>query len=101
MFPSARSAFDAVAWKRTMIYGFARQSGGQDRIHSAVGVGITMRIDLPRFAGTVEAGARKEEQTTVPRARDGETVLVIDDEGATVGAFGRRTSASRRSACNP
>ncbi len=43
----------------------------------------------------------KEEQTTVPRAGDGGTVPVIDDEGATVGAFGRRTSASRRSACNP
>ena len=34
----------------SMIYGFVRQSDGQVRIHSQVGVGTTMRLLLPRYA---------------------------------------------------
>jgi len=62
----------------SMIYGFVRQSGGQVRVHSAVGHGTTMRLFLPRHdAAPVEdehmaAGARQ--------GGDGEVVLVIDDE---------------------
>ena len=33
-----------------MIYGFARQSGGQVRIYSEVGQGTTMCLYLPRHA---------------------------------------------------
>ena len=36
----------------SMTYGFAKQSGGQVRIHSEVGKGTTMRIYLaPAFGG--------------------------------------------------
>ena len=39
----------------SMIYGFARQSGGQLRIDSEVGVGTTVRLYLPRAqAGDVD-----------------------------------------------
>ncbi|WP_237481251.1 PAS domain S-box protein [Lichenibacterium dinghuense] len=63
----------------SMIHGFARQSGGQVRIHSVVGRGTTMRILLPRHRGEGEV---QEESGLVeaPRAAAGETVLVIDDE---------------------
>ena len=63
-----------------MIYGFARQSGGQVRIHSTVGVGTTIRIYLPRFAGSVEATPDETPPPAIARAEAGETVLVIDDE---------------------
>jgi PAS domain S-box-containing protein len=66
----------------SMIYGFARQSGGQVRIHSRQGQGTTVRIHLPRYAGEVEAEGPQPEPVEAPRARAGETVLVVDDEPA-------------------
>ena len=38
----------------SMVYGFARQSGGQVRIYSELGEGTTICIYLPRYVGTVE-----------------------------------------------
>lgn len=64
----------------SMIYGFVRQSGGQVRIYSEVGQGTTMRLYLPRHHGEVEAGEGNAAPPPSPRARQGETVLVIDDE---------------------
>jgi signal transduction histidine kinase/CheY-like chemotaxis protein len=64
----------------SMIYGFARQSGGQVRLYSEVGQGTTMCIYLPRHLGAAdEAQAPAAERTPAP-AREGETVLVVDDE---------------------
>ena len=64
----------------SMIYGFARQSGGQVRIHSHVGQGTTVRLYLPRYEGTV-ADEEKVKDATLPSfARAGQTVLVVDDE---------------------
>ena len=64
----------------SMIYGFARQSGGQVRIHSEVGRGTTVRLYLPRHLG--EADAAGVDGTAAERgpAGQGETVLVVDDE---------------------
>ena len=64
----------------SMIYGFARQSGGHVRVHSTVGVGTTMRILLPRHLGEVEALEPAHLPDEAPRAVAGETVLVVDDE---------------------
>jgi len=62
----------------SMIYGFVRQSGGQVRVHSAVGHGTTMRLFLPRHHGTP---MEDECESAGPRRDgDGEVVLVIDDE---------------------
>ena len=63
----------------SMIYGFARQSGGGVRIYSEVGRGTTMCIYLPRHLGSEEpqpAEARPQLHGT----GCGETVLVVDDE---------------------
>jgi signal transduction histidine kinase len=64
----------------SMIYGFATQSGGQVRIHSALGAGTTVRLYLPRHAGQVLPAASAGAAIEAARARDGDTVLVVDDE---------------------
>ena len=63
----------------SMIYGFARQSGGAVSIYSETDQGTMVCIYLPRHFGEVEEVDRPDELTEVPRG-DGETVLVIDDE---------------------
>jgi PAS domain S-box-containing protein len=64
----------------SMIYGFARQSGGQVRIHSLLGHGTTMCLYLPRHAGPGADVEERETRIPASRAGHGETVLVIDDE---------------------
>jgi PAS domain S-box-containing protein len=64
----------------SMIYGFVRQSGGQVRIYSEVGQGTTMCLYLPRHHGEADATAGEMEHAAAPRAEQGETVLVVDDE---------------------
>ncbi len=65
----------------SMIYGFARQSGGQVRISSEPGRGTTVCIYLPRHMGKAEAADTPIDPAVgVPRAPHGETVLIVDDE---------------------
>jgi len=63
----------------SMIYGFARQSGGAVRIYSEIGQGTTMCIYLPRFSGDAEI-ADAIEMAMPSGAGSGETILVVDDE---------------------
>ncbi|MGV7032290.1 PAS domain-containing protein [Methylobacterium symbioticum] len=64
----------------SMIYGFVRQSGGQVRIYSELGQGTTLCLYLPRHRGAAEAPEAAPEAGAAPRARVGETVLIVDDE---------------------
>jgi len=64
----------------SMIHGFVRQSGGQVRVYSEVGQGTTMCLYLPRFVGDLEADDAGLVDDPIERSQ-GETVLVIDDEG--------------------
>ncbi len=64
----------------SMIYGFARQSGGQVRIYSEVGRGTMVCLYLPRHLGQEEPDGPAAEPERAPRAEQGETVLVVDDE---------------------
>ncbi|AWB19679.1 PAS domain-containing protein [Methylobacterium currus] len=64
----------------SMIYGFAKQSGGQVRIHSTVGEGTTVSIYLPRHGGEAERDEALPQGGLIPVAEAGETVLVVDDE---------------------
>jgi len=63
----------------SMIYGFAKQSGGVAHIASAPGQGTTVTLYLPRL---VESSAPSVETPSAPALRypDGMTVLVVDDE---------------------
>ncbi|WP_409565159.1 PAS domain S-box protein [Methylobacterium sp. J-078] len=64
----------------SMIHGFVRQSGGQVRIYSEVGVGTTMCVYLPRHYGPTDVTDPMPDVTSAPRAIQGQTVLVVDDE---------------------
>ena len=68
----------------SMIYGFARQSGGAVRIASEVGAGTTVCVYLPRHEGEVEHAAKAADAPPPPAASSGRaaTVLVVDDEPA-------------------
>jgi CheY-like chemotaxis protein len=65
----------------SMIYGFAKQSGGHVKLYSEVNEGTTVRLYLPvagEFAAAkLGAGAREDGSL---RARAGETVLVVEDD---------------------
>ncbi len=64
----------------SMIYGFARQSGGQARIYSEMGGGTAVWLYLPRHHGEADAAEALPDLAHAPRAAGGETVLVVDDE---------------------
>jgi PAS domain S-box-containing protein len=66
----------------SMIYGFARQSGGQIRIRSEVGQGTTVCLQLPRHERGVEEAPSPSPVSDGALAGQGETVLVVDDESS-------------------
>jgi signal transduction histidine kinase/CheY-like chemotaxis protein len=73
----------------SMVYGFARQSGGHVRIYSELGQGTTVKLYLPRWFGEedqppIERGAGQQ-----LRAEGQETILVVEDDGE-VRAFAAR-----------
>jgi PAS domain S-box-containing protein len=61
----------------SMVYGFVKQSGGHARIYSEVGLGTTVRLYLPRAAGTPEPeeGRKRVEPIGGP-----ERILVVEDD---------------------
>jgi PAS domain S-box-containing protein len=63
----------------SMVYGFARQSGGQVRIHSRPGEGTSVKIYLP--AAQVEPEVAAPTAAAVP-VGGGQTVLVVEDDAS-------------------
>jgi signal transduction histidine kinase/CheY-like chemotaxis protein len=64
----------------SMIYGFARQSGGQVRIYSEPGAGTMVCIYLPRHFAPAAALDLPKAPEELPKAGRGECVLLVDDE---------------------
>jgi PAS domain S-box-containing protein len=64
----------------SMVYGFARQSGGQVRIDSSPGQGTEVRMLLPRLVAEATTTAAPVSEALLPAASRKGTVLVVDDE---------------------
>lgn len=64
----------------SMIYGFARQSGGQVSIYSEVGKGAMICTYLPRATGAQSPEAAQPVSSPTVLYSPGKTVLVVDDE---------------------
>ena len=80
----------------SMVYGFAKQTGGTVAIESEEGRGTVMRLFLPRSAG--EAQARTAPMQAPVAARGHERILVVEDDPlvqgyviAQLGSLGYRT----------
>jgi PAS domain S-box-containing protein len=63
----------------SMVYGYARQSGGTVRIYSESGRGTEVKVYLPRADGVV-ASAAQEAQSAPPAARGRERILLVEDK---------------------
>jgi CheY-like chemotaxis protein len=64
----------------SMVYGFAKQSGGHVKIYSEVGQGTTVKLYLPVAAGSTVAVAPAAGHLAMERARNDEVVLVVEDD---------------------
>ena len=65
----------------SMVYGFAKQSGGHIRIYSEPGHGTCVKIYLPRHFGSVQETPERPKSKAIPTAAaDAEIVLVVEDE---------------------
>ena len=64
----------------SMIYGFAKQSGGQVRMLSELGQGTTVQIFLPRYMGALQGDLLPSTDAGTGDLLHSETILVVDDE---------------------
>ena len=78
----------------SMVYGFARQSGGFAMIDSRVGEGTAVSLLLPRWHGEASDGPVVEPVSEIGQSR-GETIVVVEDDDVvrtlaleTLGALG-------------
>ena len=62
----------------SMVYGFARQSGGTVTIDTTLGRGTTVTIYLPRAPGQVATAQRARPAPDIPTGT--ETILVVEDD---------------------
>ena len=63
----------------SMVYGFAKQSGGHLKLYSEPGHGTTVRLYIPR---SLEAALDHERMPGASPAGDGELVLLVEDDAA-------------------
>lgn len=64
----------------SMVYGFARQSGGAVRIHLVPDEGTCVSIYLPRYAESVSLPVPEQPKEAAVRAIQGACILLVDDE---------------------
>ena len=68
----------------SVVYGFAKQSGGHAKIYSEIGEGTTIKLYLPRLTEQRDLPAWSAEVSPAPRrvnsAGGTETILLVEDE---------------------
>ena len=62
----------------SMVYGFAKQSGGHAKIYSELGHGTTVKLYLPR--SRVAADSPVLAETASAEERGNETILIVEDD---------------------
>ena len=63
----------------SMVYGFAKQSGGNVTIDSELGVGTTVKLYLPRSKSKSDEAASSRARPPIPLAQ-GERIFVVEDD---------------------
>jgi PAS domain S-box-containing protein len=63
----------------SQVYGFVKQSRGHVAVYSEPGRGTTMKLYLPRGDAAPAAAPAEAARAELPRARPGESVLVVED----------------------
>lgn len=75
----------------SMVYGFAKQSGGHATLYSEPGYGTTIRLYLPRAAAADGAATASDGIPVEHSARAaGETVLLVEDDDRVRNLTGKR-----------
>jgi PAS domain S-box-containing protein len=64
----------------SQVYGFVRQSGGHVKIYSEAGRGTVVRLYFPRHMSANIQPETQLDETVSPRAKRGETVLIVEDD---------------------
>jgi signal transduction histidine kinase/CheY-like chemotaxis protein len=65
----------------SQVHGFVKQSGGHVKIYSEPGIGTTVKLYLPRYFGAEQAAETTAELVeSLPHAKEGEIVLVVEDD---------------------
>ena len=65
----------------SQVFGFVKQSGGHLKIYSEPDQGTTVKLYLPRhFGRAADTEGAADAADPLPRARDGEIILVVEDE---------------------
>jgi PAS domain S-box-containing protein len=64
----------------SMVYGFARQSGGHAAIRSALGHGTTVELYLPRLPAAAATPVEAAIVEPLPDIRTGEIILLVEDD---------------------
>ncbi len=62
----------------SMVYGFAKQSGGHASLYSELGLGTTVKIYLPRVESPADEPVAQHRDGA--RAKTGERVLLVEDD---------------------
>jgi len=87
-FFTTKNAGDGSGLGLSMVYGFAKQSGGYLNIASEVKRGTTVEIFIPREASRSLAYASGSRSSELPRSR-GECILLVDDDEAVLAMTAR------------
>jgi CheY-like chemotaxis protein len=64
----------------SQVYGFVRQSGGNVKIYSEVGVGTSVKIYLPRYVGDPVSAGSEDADTAIEAGHAGEVIMVVEDD---------------------
>jgi signal transduction histidine kinase len=98
-FFTTKSAGAGTGLGLSMVYGFAKQSGGHIQLYSETGQGTSVRLFLPAVRSNGKDASASASRSDEPEAmpRGGETILVVEDDARVRRiAVGRLESAGYR-----